>query len=318
MRIVYIGTGEIGLPALRWLLGSGHEVAAVFTQPDRPAGRKMELLASPIKRLALEHDIPVLQPAKMRAADAVAEVQACDADLAVVMAYGQILPKGVLEAPRIACINLHASILPRHRGAAPIQSAILSGDVETGITVMYMDEGLDTGDILLIRKLAIGRHETGGSLHDRLAAATPAALSEAVALLEAGNAPRIAQDNALATYAKKLGREDGEIQWGQSCEAAGLQIRAMNPWPGAFTRLPAKAGAAQKLKVFEAALNKRRGGLPGEVLRAEARGILVGCGSGSVLLREVQMEGKRRMRAGEFLLGRQIAAGAILGVDITR
>jgi methionyl-tRNA formyltransferase len=313
MRILYIGTGDIGLPALGWLLGSGHEVTAVFTQPDKPAGREMELRASPIKKLALEHGIPVFQPAKIRSADSVAQIKAFGADLIIVMAYGQILPKGVLEAARIACINLHASILPRHRGAAPIQSAILSGDTETGLTVMYMDEGLDTGDILLMRRLPIHRHETGGMVHDRLAEATPAALAKAVALLEAGKAPRVPQENSLATYAKKLGREDGEIRWEQSCEDICRQIRAMNPWPGAFTLLPANEGSPRKLKVFEAARNCRRGGPAGEVLWTGARGILVGCGTGSILLREVQLEGKRRMSTREFLPGRHLAAGVTLG-----
>jgi methionyl-tRNA formyltransferase len=206
----------------------------------------MELTASPIKRLALDQGIPVFQPVKIRAADSVSQIQSFAVDLIIVMAYGQILPKGMLEAARIACLNLHASILPRHRGAAPLQSAILSGDTETGITVMYMDEGLDTGDILLIHKVAIHRHETGGTLHNRLAAAAPAALAQAVALLEAGKAPRIPQENSLATYAKKLGREDGEIRWEQPAGEICRQIRAMNPWPGAFTWLAAKEGVARK------------------------------------------------------------------------
>jgi methionyl-tRNA formyltransferase len=313
MRILYIGTGDIGLPALSWLLGSGHEIAAVFTQPDKPAGRRMELLASPVKQLALDRGIPVFQPVKMRAPEAVAQVRSFAADLIIVMAYGQILPKGVLEAPRIACINLHASILPRHRGAAPIQAAILAGDAETGVTVMYMDEGLDTGDILLIRRMPIHRHETGGTLHDRLAAATPGALAEAIALLEAGAAPRIPQDNALATYAKKLGREDGEIRWERPCEEISRHIRAMNPWPGAFTFLPDREGIPRKMKVFQAAQNARLSGPAGQVLRAGSRGILVGCGAGSLLLREVQLEGKRRMPAREFLSGRAVLCGMRLG-----
>lgn len=316
MRILYIGTGDIGLPALTWLLGSGHEIAAVFTQPDKPAGRKMELLASPVKQLALDRGIPVFQPVKMRAAEAVAKVQAFAADLIVIMAYGQILPKGVLDAPRIACINLHASILPRHRGAAPVQAAILSGDAETGVTVMYVDEGLDTGDILLIHRIPIHRHETGGTLHDRLAAATPAALAEAVGLLETGAAPRIPQDGALATYAKKLKREDGDIRWEQSCGEISRQIRAMNPWPGAFTLLPDREGIPRKLKIFQAAQNPRRYGPPGHVLRAGPRGILVGCGSGSLLLREVQLEGKRRLPIREFLIGAPIHTGAKLGSSV--
>jgi methionyl-tRNA formyltransferase len=309
MRILYIGSGDIGLPALTWLLDSGHEIAAVFTQPDKPAGRRMELLAPPVKNLAVARGIPVFQPVKLRAADSVAHIRSFEADLIVVMAYGQILPKGVLEAARIACINLHASILPRHRGAAPIQAAILAGDTESGVTVMYMAEGLDTGDILLIHRLPIHRHETGGSLHDRLAAATPAALAEAVALLASGAAPRIPQDDALATYAKKLGREDGLIVWDRPSAEVSRLIRAMNPWPGAFTWLP----GARKLKIHAAALDPRRSGAPGTVLRADARGILVGCGSGAILLRDVQLEGKRRMSARDFLTGRPLAPGAMLG-----
>jgi methionyl-tRNA formyltransferase len=273
----------------------------------------MELTPSPIKTLALARGLPVFQPVKMRAPDAVAQVQSFGADLIVVMAYGQILPKGVLDAGRIACINLHASILPRHRGAAPVQSAILAGDSETGVTVMYVDEGLDTGDILLIHRIPIHRHDTGGSLHDRLAMAAPAALAEAVGLLEAGKAPRIPQDNALATYAKKLERENGEIRWEKPCREISRQIRAMNPWPGAFTLLPEKDGTARKLKIFEAAQNPRRSGPPGNVLAAGKRGILVGCGSGSLLLREVQMEGKRRMPVRDFLAGRAINPALPLG-----
>jgi methionyl-tRNA formyltransferase len=313
MRILYIGTGGIGLPALTWLLNSCHEVAAVFTQPDKPGGRRMELIPSPIKQLALEHGIPVFQPLKIRASEAVAKIRALAPELIVVMAYGQILPRGLLEAPRIACINLHASILPRHRGAAPIQAAILAGDKETGVTVMYMDEGLDTGDILLIRRIPIHRHETGGTLHDRLAAATPTALAEAVALLVTGAAPRIPQENALATYARKLEREDGEIRWERPCQEISRQIRALDPWPGAFTSLPDREGVPRKLKIFEAAQNPRRSGPAGQVLGASGRGILVGCGTGSLLLREVQMEGKRRMSARDFLIGRPVAADAVLG-----
>jgi len=314
MRILYIGAGDIGLPALTWLLGSGHQIAAVVTQPDKPAGRKLELKPSPVKQLALAHGVPVFQPVKIRDPEAVAQVRAFAADLIVVMAYGQILPKGVLDAARIACINLHASILPRHRGAAPIQSAILSGDNETGITVMYMDEGLDTGDILLIRRLPIRRHETGGTLQDRLAAATPAALAEAIALLEAGTAPRIPQEGTRATYAKKLGREDGKIRWERPCLEVARHIRAMNPWPGAFALLPdSEGGTPRKVKFFSAAQNPRHSGPPGQVLRADARGILAGCGSGSLLLCEIQMEGKRRMPVRDFLAGRPVPPGTILG-----
>jgi methionyl-tRNA formyltransferase len=314
MRILYIGAGEIGLPALNWLLGSGHEIAAVITQPDKPAGRNMELRPSPIKTLALGRGIPVLQPLKLRAPEAVAQAQAVAADLIVVMAYGQILPKGVLDAARIACLNLHASILPRHRGAAPIQAAILSGDNETGITVMYMDEGLDTGDILLVERVPIHPTDTGGMLHDRLAGAAPTALAAAISLLEAGVAPRIPQDNSLATYAKKLEREDGEIRWNESFVEVDRHIRAMNPWPGAFTSLPDREGAPRKLKIFDAALMPLHSGPAGQVIEVRDLGIFVGCGSGSMLLREVQLEGKRRMPIREFLAGHPVPPGAMLGV----
>jgi len=315
VRILYIGTGDIGLPALRWLLGSGHEIAAVFTQPDKPAGRSMELRPSPVKQLALDHGIPVFQPEKMRAAESVAHVSSFAADLIIVMAYGQILPKGVLDAARIACINLHASILPRHRGAAPIQAAILSGDSETGITVMYMDIGLDTGDILLIERVPIHPDDTGGTLHDRLAEAAPKALAAAVAVLEAGVAPRIPQDNSLATYAKKLEREDGEIRWDQSFVEIGRHIRATNPWPGAFTFLPDKDGSPLKLKVFEAGILPLHSGPPGQVLGADNLGIIVSGGAGAILLREIQLEGKRRMPVRDFLIGRSIAPGTTLGIS---
>jgi methionyl-tRNA formyltransferase len=312
MRILFIGTGDIGLPAFNWLLDSGHEIAGVVTQPDKPAGRKMELRPSPIKQLALQRGVAVFQPVKMRAPDAVARIREFAADLIVVMAYGQIIPNSVIEAPPIACINLHASILPRHRGAAPVQAAILSGDTESGITVMYVDQGLDTGDILLIHRIPIHRHETGGSLHDRLAEATPPALAEAVALLAAGKAPRIPQDNSLATYAKKLDHEAGHIRWDLSSGEISRLVRAMNPWPGAFTEFPDRDGL-RKLKVFAVAENPRRSGGPGRVLKAGKRGILVGCGSGSVLLVDIQLEGKRRMPARDFLIGRPVAPGAIFG-----
>jgi methionyl-tRNA formyltransferase len=314
MRILYIGTGDIGLPALDWLLRSGHEVAAVFTQPDKPAGRKMELRPSAIKVLATRRGIPVFQPLKMRAPDSVAHIQSFAADLIIVMAYGQILPKGVLDAARIACLNLHASILPRHRGAAPIQAAILAGDDETGITVMYMDEGLDTGDILLIERVPIHPSDTGGTLHDRLAEIAPTALAAAVAVLEAGVAPRIPQENALATYAGKLGREDGEICWDRSCVEVGRHIRAMNPWPGAFTFLPDKDGAPRKLKVFAGTSMPFHTGPAGEVLQVQNIGIFVGCGDGAILLREVQLEGKRRMHVREFMSGYPVAPGTLLGL----
>ena len=313
MRVVFMGTGEIGVPAFRWLLAAPEcEVVAAVSQPDKPAGRKLELRSSAIKQLAVERGVPVLQPVRMRAPDAVAEIVALQADVIVVMAYGQILPKAVLEAARLACLNLHASLLPRWRGAAPIQAAIEAGDQASGVTVMYMAEGLDTGDILLLRATPIGRRETGGSLHDRLGVIASEALAEAWPLLAAGCVPRFPQDETQTNYAPKLARENGAIDWAATPREIDRRIRAMNPWPAAHTFLPTPDGPRQ-LKVFSCIQHRRESGPAGGVLRADRRGLLVGAGTGAVLLREVQMEGKKRMPAGEFLRGHPVAAGTLLG-----
>src|SRR4051812_17335955 len=212
MRVLFIGTGEIGVPVLRSLIQAReHELVGVVTQPDKPVGREQRVEAPPIKAALTNHDVPVLQPKRIKADEAVAEIRDLAPDVTVVMAYGQVLPRSVLEIPRIACLNLHASLLPRHRGAAPIQAAILAGDDETGISVMYMDEGLDTGDVLLQKRIQIADDETGGTLHDRLAEIAPAALDEALAALQGGTAPRVPQDSSVATYAAKLEREDGRL-----------------------------------------------------------------------------------------------------------
>lgn len=318
MRVVYIGSGDIGLPALGWLLRH-EQVVGVVAQPDKPVGRKQVLTPPATKRLALEHGIPVLQPRRLRAPEAVAEIAALQPDLIVVMAYGQILPKSLLDLPPKGCLNLHASVLPAHRGPAPIQAAILSGDTESGITVMWMDEGLDTGDILLIHRLPIAAHETGGSLHDRLGEAAPGALAEAVALIKAGTAPRRPQDqeNGVATYAPKLSRESGVIDWGASSVEIDRKIRAMNPWPAASTTLPAGEEGKRPLtlKLFSAevveapTLQGAQGVAPGTVLQADKGGLLVQTGSGAIRLGDVQLEGKKRMPVGDFLLGTPLAVG---------
>src|SRR5438128_6201079 len=213
MRIVFIGTGEIGVPTLSALLESEHEVVGVVTQPNKPAGRDQSIEAPPIKKALAGTKMSILQPARIKDRESIEQIRALTPDVIVVMAYGQILPRNVLEIPRTACLNLHASLLPRHRGAAPIQAAIAAGDRETGITVMYMDEGLDTGDILLPRKIDILPTDTGGSLHDRLAQIAPDALLESLQLLGKKIAPRVPQNNTLATYAPKLNRDDGKIDW---------------------------------------------------------------------------------------------------------
>src|SRR5436190_9303937 len=315
MRIVFIGTGEIGLPTLQALLKSEHEVVGVVTQPEKPVGRAQLVEPPPIKKALVRGapdaspartgralPIPVLQPVRIKDRQAIEEIRALKPDVIVVMAYGQLLPRDVLEIPKIACLNLHASLLPRWRGAAPIQAAIAAGDRETGITVMYMDERLDTGDILLQRAIDIVRADTGGSLHDRLAKIAPEALLESLELLAKRSAPRIPQDNALATYAPKLKREDGKIDWTGPADAIERKIRAFDPWPGAFMTID--ANGTRNLKIFSATAVGLRGA-PGEILKREDE-LVVAAGQGALSLREVQLEGKRRMSAGEFLRGHRV------------
>jgi len=315
MRIVFIGTGDIGVPTLQSLLKSKHEVVAVVTQPDKPVGRAQLVEPPPIKKALVNGapdaspartgralPIPVLQPARIKDRQAIEGIRTLKPDVIVVMAYGQILPRDVLEIPKIACLNLHASLLPRWRGAAPIQTAIAAGDREIGITVMYMDEGLDTGDILLQRTIDIVPTDTGGSLHDRLAKVAPEALLGSLELLAKGSAPRIPQDSALATYAPKLKREDGKIDWTDPAEAIERKIRAFDPWPGAFMTI--SMNGAHNLKIFSATVVGLRG-TPGEILKCEDE-LVVAAGKDALSLREVQLEGKRRMSVGEFLRGHRV------------
>src|ERR1700730_14270028 len=302
MRILFIGTGEIGVPPLRALQKSEHELVGVVTQPDKPVGREQKITALPIKAALGGSKMSILQPAKIKDPAAIEQIRAMAPDVIVVVAYGQILPRAVLEIPKIVSLNLHASLLPRWRGAAPIQAAIAAGDRETRITVMYIDEGLDTGDILLRRTIDIVPADTGGSLHDRLAKVAPEALIESLERLAKGSAPRIPQDNALATYAPKLKREDGKIDWTGSADAIERKIRAFDPWPGAFTTI--STNGTHNLKIFSATLVGLRG-TPGEILKRENE-LVVAAGKGALSLREVQLEGKRRMSAGEFLRGHRV------------
>jgi methionyl-tRNA formyltransferase len=299
MRIVFIGTGEIGVPTLQALLKSKDDVVGVVTQPDKPVGRAQLVEPPPIKKAVAAINMPVLQPPRIKERQAIEEVRALRPDVIVVMAYGQILPRDVLEIPKIACLNVHASLLPRWRGAAPIQAAIAAGDRATGITVMYMDEGLDTGDILLQRTIDILSRDTGGSLHDRLAEIAPKALFESLQMLARGAAPRIPQDNALATAAPKLSRERGRIDWSEPAAVIERKIRAFNPWPGAF--MTVSTNGTRKLKIFSAEVVDFQG-RPGEILRNQD-GLVVAAGKAALSLREVQIEGKRRMSAAEFLHG---------------
>jgi len=299
MRIVFIGTGEIGVPTLLALQRSEHDLVAVATQPDKPVGRDKKNTPPRIKAALAGSKMSILQPAKIKDQKAIDEIRALAPDLIVVMAYGQILPRAVLEIPKIACLNLHASLLSRWRGAAPIQAAIAAGDRETGITAMYMDEGLDTGDILLQRKINILPTDTGGSLHNRLAQIAPDALLESLHLLAAGEAPRAPQDRTLATYAPKLNRESGRINWNEPAEVIERKIRAYNPWPGPFTEF-----RHQKLKIFAASIFDL-GGKPGKILRRDTE-LVIAASDRALSLNEVQLEGRRRMSAADFLRGQAI------------
>jgi methionyl-tRNA formyltransferase len=299
MRIVFIGTGDIGVPTLQALLKSEHEVVGVVTRPDKPVGRTQLVEPPPIKKALSTTKVPVLQPARIKDRQAIEEIRALKPDAIVVMAYGQILPRDILEIPKMACLNLHASLLPRWRGAAPIQAAIAAGDRETGITVMYMDEGLDTGDVLLQCTIDILPHDTSHSLRDRLAQIAPEALFESLRMLGQGTAPCIAQDNSLATVAPKLSREHGRIDWSEPAEVIERKIRAFNPWPGAF--MTVSTNGTQKLKIFSATVVGLQG-KPGDLLKSE-NDLIVAAGKGAISLQEVQLEGKRRMSASEFLRG---------------
>jgi methionyl-tRNA formyltransferase len=318
MRVIFIGTGEIGVPTLRALLNSEHKLVGVVTQPDKPVGREQKIEPPPIKRAlggngGLETAagssavgklpfLEILQPARIKDRQAIEAIAALQPDAIIVMAYGQILPRPILEIPRITCLNLHASLLPRWRGAAPIQAAIAAGDRETGITVMYMDEGLDTGDILLQRKIDIAPDDTGGTLHDRLAQIAPSALLESLALLASANAPRVSQDKSLATYAPKLKRENGKIDWTEPAEVIERKIRAYNPWPGAFGMLTDKSGRQIKLKIIRAELVEARG-KSGAILWADNRGLAIAAGENALSLHKVQLEGKWQMSANDFVRG---------------
>lgn len=312
MRIIFWGTPEFALPALRALGDEGHHVAAVVTQPDRPAGRGREVAKSPVKAEAEEQGIPVLQPERARGDEFIAQLRALDADLSVVVAYGQILKPEVLAVPRLGSVNIHGSLLPSLRGAAPVQWAIINGAETTGVTIMRMDAGLDSGPMLLRVEEPIEPDEAACELAGRLAEIGAEALVEALALLEAGQLVEEAQDHAAATYAPKLTRELARLDWTRPAAEVSRWIRGLDDVPGAWSPL----GARGPVKLFRAA-PAEGSGEPGTVLEADgnAEGILVACGTGAVRVREVQPPGKRRMNAAEWVRGRGVAAGDRFGAE---
>ena len=309
LRIVFAGTPEFAAEHLKALLDSPYEIVAVYTQPDRPAGRGQKLMPSPVKQLALEHNIVVMQPPTLRAPEAQADLAALQPDLLVVVAYGLILPQVVLDIPRLGCINSHASLLPRWRGAAPIQRAIEAGDRESGVTVMRMEAGLDTGPMLLKSVTAISAHDTGGSLHDRLAELGPPAVIQAIAGLAAGTLQGEVQDDSLATYAHKLNKDEARIDWSRPAIELERLIRAFNPWPICHSTLNGEA-----LKVLGATLAEANGA-PGQILAASKDGLIVGCAEGALCLTRLQLPGGKALNFSDFFNSRRekFAVGITLG-----
>jgi methionyl-tRNA formyltransferase len=309
-RAVFFGTGEIARPAFQALAAyPGIELLGLVTQPDKPVGRHQILTPPAIKSDALALGLPVWQPAKAKAF--IDELAALAADLFVVMAYGQILPQRLIDLPRLACLNLHASLLPRHRGASPIQAAILAGDTETGITVMHIALELDAGDMVLAETTPILPGETGGQLHNRLADLAPVAMRRSLDSLLAGTASRTPQDPSLVTVLGKLERADGRLDWSRDAAELARRVHAFDPWPGTFTTLP--DGKILKIHAPAEAVEIESASLPGTVLVSDGSALLVACGKGALRLRQVQPEGKRRMSVADFLHGHSLPSGMRLG-----
>lgn len=308
LSLIFAGTPEFSVPALEALVASRHRVLAVYTQPDRPAGRGQQVTMSAVKHCALKHQLPVEQPQTLKDPAAVARLAQWSADLMIVVAYGLLLPKQVLDVPRLGCVNIHASLLPRWRGAAPIQRAIQAGDKESGVTIMQMDEGLDTGPMLLERVTPIAPRETGGTLHDRLSTLGAEAVLEAIEALAAGTAQPREQPKEGATYAAKIRKEEALIDWSKSAIEIDRLVRAFNPWPIAETRWN-----GQQLRVWEALpLDKKTSTAPGTVVATSSAGIEVATGDGTLQLTRVQAAGRKAMPAADFLRAHRLE-GAVLG-----
>lgn len=301
MNVIFMGTPEFAVPCLKALIRDGHTVTSVFTQPDKPVGRKQVLTAPPVKQLALEHGIVVHQPVTLRKDEIVSLIQSQAPDVIVVTAYGKILPKSVLDIPRYGCINVHASLLPAYRGAAPIQWSVINGEQVTGVTTMYMAPGIDTGDMIIKKETPIAPDETAGELHDRLKDIGAQALSDTLALIQQGNAPRTQQDDALCSLAPMLSKAMAQVDFTKRAEQVHNLIRGLSPWPVAFTQIDGKALKIHKARVVEAS------GQAGTLLSDTQ--LIIACAHGAVELLEVQYEGAKRMSAELFLRGHRLQKG---------
>lgn len=310
MKIVFAGTPDFAATALAALYQAGHQISLVLSQPDRPAGRGMSLQASPVKRLALEHGTEVFQPLNLKDEEAQARLRREAPDVMVVAAYGLLLPQAVLDIPRLGCLNIHASLLPRWRGAAPIHRAILAGDRESGVCIMAMEAGLDTGPVLLRRAEPILETDTTALLHDRLAVLGGELIVEALAGLEAGKLVAQPQEEAGAVYAAKLSKGEAPLDWRQSAEVLSRQVRAFNPFPGATANL-----GGNVLKIWNGVAEAGKGN-PGQVLEVTRQGIRVACGQGALVIRELQKAGGKRLPVAQFLAGHPVQVGQQFSVSV--
>ncbi len=308
IRTLFMGTPDFALHTLQGLIDFGVDLCAIYTQPDRPKGRGKKLAPPPVKELAEQHGIAVYQPLKLRDPAVVEELRALAPDLIIVVAYGQILPKSVLDIPQYGCINVHASLLPRYRGAAPINKAVVDGEQVTGVTTMLMDVGLDTGDMLVKRATEIGIEETAGELHDRLALLGAEAMEETLQRLCAGTLRPEAQNDAQSCYASLMKKEDGRIDWRLSAVVIHNLVRGLTPWPGAYTTLQGEV-----LKLGRTLPESGGDAEPGTIVEAGPAGVRIACGDGLLLVRELQLPGKKRLSAADFLRGRSLPPGTTLG-----
>ncbi len=307
MRVLFMGTPDFAVPCLEILIEEGHTVVGVVSQPDQPKGRGHKLQPPPVKARALEHGIPVFQPTKLKDGSFQEVLDETKPELIVVVAYGKILPKYILDYPKYGCVNVHASLLPKYRGAAPIQWSVINGEKVTGVTTMYMAEGLDTGDMIEKSETEIGRTETYGELHDRLSVMGAELLKKTVEKLENGTAEREVQKDEESCYAPMLNKETGHIDWSKSAEEILNLIRGTNPWPMAFSLYE-----DVPMKLIVATKGEKQDKNPGKILSAEKSGICIACGDGSVLVTELQMQGSKRMDVASYLNGHEIRVGTIL------
>lgn len=310
MKVIFMGTPDFAVGTLEALIGAGHEITLVVSQPDKPKGRGHELIPTPVKAVALAHGLPVYQPARLRGEQTEEKLRSTEADVIVVAAFGQLIPKSILEMKQYGCVNVHGSLLPKYRGAAPIQWAVIDGEAESGITIMQMDEGLDTGDMLLKAAVPLEPKETGGSLFEKLSALGASLCVEALTKLEEGSLTLQKQGDSPTAYAKQLTKEMGELDWTRPAAELERLIRGLNPWPSAYTRLTGKLLKIWDGDVCEEEQTQRA---CGEIVRVSKDAIYVACGQGVLKINELQLQGKKRMDTAAFLRGYDIKEGMFLG-----